>query len=60
MNALWDAADDDTATAGPDLTRGLFPNLITVTAAGAEEVDEAEVRTATEAMLAARAERPGG
>ncbi|ALE75008.1 Proteasome subunit beta, bacterial [Pseudonocardia sp. Ae168_Ps1] len=60
VNALWDAADDDTATAGPDLTRGLFPNLITVTAAGAEEVDEAEVRTATEAMLAARAERPGG
>ena len=60
VNALWDAADDDTATAGPDLTRMLFPNLITVTAAGTAEIAEAEVRTATEEMLAARAQRPGG
>lgn len=60
VNALWDAADDDTATAGPDLTRGLFPNVVTVTAAGTQEADEDEVRAATEAMLAARAQRPGG
>lgn len=60
VNALWDAADDDTATAGPDLGRMLFPNLVTVTADGAAEVDEAEVRAATEAMLAERAVRPGG
>lgn len=60
VNALWDAADDDTATAGPDLTRSLFPNLITVTADGAAEVGEPEVRAATEAMLAERAIRPGG
>lgn len=60
VNALWDAADDDTATAGPDLDRALFPNLITVTADGAAVVEESEVRAATEAMLAERAVRPGG
>lgn len=60
VNALWDAADDDTATAGPDLTRSLLPNLITVTGAGTAEVPEADVRAATEEMTAARARRPGG
>ncbi|MFP5023048.1 proteasome subunit beta [Pseudonocardia phyllosphaerae] len=60
VNALWDAADDDTATAGPDLTRMIFPNIITVTAEGALEVPEDEIRTATEQMLAERAIRPGG
>ncbi|MEJ8280420.1 proteasome subunit beta [Pseudonocardia spirodelae] len=60
LNALWDAADDDTATAGPDLTRGIYPNLVTVTARGAEEVAPDEVREATARMLAERAERPGG
>ncbi|KAA1023161.1 proteasome subunit beta [Pseudonocardia sp. EV170527-09] len=60
VNALWDAADDDTATAGPDLTRAIFPNLITVTADGVEEIGVDEVRAATERMLAERAERPGG
>ncbi|MEQ3551642.1 proteasome subunit beta [Pseudonocardia nematodicida] len=60
VNALWDAADDDTATGGPDLTRSIFPNVITVTAEGAAEVPESEVRAATERMLAERAERPGG
>lgn len=60
LNALWDAADDDSATAGPDLTRSLFPNLITVTADGAAEVERSEIRSATEAMVAERALRPGG
>ncbi|MBC3190100.1 proteasome subunit beta [Pseudonocardia sp. C8] len=60
VNALWDAADDDTATAGPDLTRSLFPTVVTVTAAGTEEIAESELRSATDEMLAARAARPGG
>lgn len=60
LNALWDAADDDSATAGPDLTRALFPNVIVVTAQGAETVPEDEVRASTERMLAERARHPGG
>lgn len=31
VEALYDAADDDTATGGPDLSRGIYPNVITVT-----------------------------
>ncbi|MBW0102191.1 proteasome subunit beta [Pseudonocardia sp. KRD-291] len=60
VNALWDAADDDSATAGPDLTRALFPNIILVTAAGTETVPDDEIRAATERMLAERRRRPGG
>lgn len=60
VNALWDAADDDSATAGPDLTRALFPNVILVTAQGTETVPDDEVRDATERMLAERTQRPGG
>ncbi len=60
LDALFDAADDDSATAGPDLTRALFPNLLLVTAAGTETVPEGEVREATERMLAERQRRPGG
>ena len=35
VEALYDAADDDTATGGPDLTRRIYPVVVTVTAAGA-------------------------
>lgn len=60
LNALWDAADEDSATAGPDLGRGLFPNVIAVTADGAEEVGQDEIRASTEQMLADRQRNPGG
>ena len=34
MQALYDAADDDSATGGPDLTRSIFPVVATITADG--------------------------
>jgi len=34
VEALWDAADDDSATGGPDRTRGIWPVVATVTEAG--------------------------
>lgn len=33
VEALYDAADDDTATGGPDMVRRIFPNVVTITAA---------------------------
>ena len=60
VNALWDAADDDTATGGPDMIRDLLPNLVTVTAGGTAAVPDDEVRAATERMLTERERRPGG
>src|SRR3954467_13373508 len=39
-DALYDAADDDSATGGPDLTRKIFPVVMTVTADGLRRVPE--------------------
>ncbi len=43
VNALYEAADEDSATGGPDLVRGIYPFVAVVTADGYEQVDEAEV-----------------
>jgi proteasome beta subunit len=43
VRALYEAADEDAATGGPDLIRGIYPVVATVTAAGYEQVPEAEV-----------------
>ncbi len=52
--ALIDAADDDAATGGPDVARGIWPVMITVTVAGAADVAEADVTAAVDDVLAAR------
>ena len=41
--ALYEAADEDSATGGPDLVRGIYPLVATVTADGFESVTEDEV-----------------
>ena len=38
VEALYDAADDDSATGGPDLVRGIFPTAVLIDADGAQEV----------------------
>jgi len=43
VNALYEAADEDSATGGPDLVRGIYPLVAVVTAGGYEQLDEAEV-----------------
>ncbi|MGE2713802.1 proteasome subunit beta [Mycolicibacterium litorale] len=43
IEALYDAADDDSATGGPDLVRGIFPTAVLITAEGAEEVTEERI-----------------
>src|SRR5690606_35029039 len=40
IESLYDAADDDTATGGPDLLRGIYPTAVTIDAEGAFEVAE--------------------
>jgi proteasome beta subunit len=54
IEALVDAADDDAATGGPDVSRGIYPSLLAVTAAGADEVPEDEVAAASVAVLQER------
>ena len=38
VEALYDAADDDSATGGPDLVRGIYPTAVVLSADGAEDV----------------------
>ncbi|GAA4534708.1 proteasome subunit beta [Amycolatopsis samaneae] len=58
VEALYDAADDDTATGGPDLVRRIFPTVVTVTAEqGAVALPESQTSTVAEAVVADRVER---
>ena len=43
VEALYDAADDDSATGGPDLVRGIFPTAVTIDADGAQDVTEERI-----------------
>ncbi|MGH3960144.1 proteasome subunit beta [Mycobacterium sp.] len=43
VEALYDAADDDSATGGPDLVRGIYPTAVTIGADGAVEVPEQRI-----------------
>ncbi len=56
VEALYDAADDDSATGGPDPVRRIWPIVATVTAAGYQRVDDAELATIVDALVSARTE----
>ncbi len=43
ISALFQAADEDSATGGPDMVRGIYPTMAVITAEGFERIDEAEV-----------------
>ena len=43
VEALYDAADDDSATGGPDLIRGIYPTAVTVGTDGAANVPEQRI-----------------
>ncbi|GAA5155037.1 MULTISPECIES: proteasome subunit beta [Amycolatopsis] len=58
VEALYDAADDDTATGGPDLVRRIFPTVITVTAErGAEHLPADQAAAVAEAVVEGRREQ---
>lgn len=54
--SLFDAADDDSATGGPDVVRKLWPIVYTVTGGGSRKVAEHELGEIVTAVLAERAE----
>lgn len=43
VESLYDAADDDSATGGPDLVRGIYPTAVTIDADGAADVAEQRI-----------------
>jgi proteasome beta subunit len=60
VQALYDAADDDSATGGPDLTRRIFPVIATITADGFHKLPEAESERVSELVVRERMNLPDG
>src|SRR3954465_1474936 len=60
IHALYDAADDDSATGGPDLTRRIFPVVAAVTGDGFRRLGEDEVAETTQRVVDERMSHPGG
>ncbi len=60
VQALYDAADDDSATGGPDLTRRIFPVVHVITAEGGSRLPDADVAEVADLMIAGRMIRPDG
>jgi proteasome beta subunit len=60
VQALYDAADDDSATGGPDLSRRIFPIVSVITAEGHVRLSQEEVAAIADDVVAARMQRPDG
>lgn len=54
IEALYDAADDDSATGGPDLVRGIFPTSVTIDADGAVEIPEQRIAELAREVIESR------
>ena len=60
IQALFDAADDDSGTGGPDVLRRIFPTVLSVTAQGAKQIPEEQIAEITHNVLTGRMIRPDG
>src|ERR1039458_643214 len=60
MQALYDAADDDSATGGPDLARQIYPVVAMITADGFRRLSDAEAGEYARAVVEERMREPSG
>jgi proteasome beta subunit len=60
IQALYDAADDDSATGGPDLTRKIFPVVLLATADWVHRINDAQIGDLVGQVMSSRMERPDG
>jgi proteasome beta subunit len=60
MQALYDAADDDSATGGPDVSRRIFPVVATITADGFERLTDEAAGEYARAVIESRLADPDG
>jgi proteasome beta subunit len=58
IEALFDAADEDVGTGGPDLMRGIFPTVVAISAEGMTVISEDEIKVLFEELISDRSERP--
>jgi proteasome beta subunit len=56
IEALYEAADEDSATGGPDIVRGIYPTVATITGSGFERVSEDEVSERFRVLISRRTE----
>jgi proteasome beta subunit len=59
IEGLYDAADDDSATGGPDLIRKIYPVIMVATAEGTRRYTDDETEALAESIIAERRENPG-
>ncbi len=60
VEALYDAADDDSATGGPDLGRRIWPTVAAVDVDGTRFLPDDALEQVVQAVVAARTDNPGG
>jgi len=60
VQALYDAADDDSATGGPDLTRRIFPVITTITDEGFTRLTDEEAAELAQQVVDGRMQSPDG
>lgn len=58
IEALYEAADEDSATGGPDSVRGIYPTVATIDETGFEALTEEEVAGQFAALIARKAAVP--
>ncbi len=51
LEAIWDAADEDLPTGGPDFIRDIYPTAKIITSSGAADVPEEEVKQFYESLI---------
>jgi proteasome beta subunit len=59
LRSLFAAADEDTATGGPDLIRRIFPTVAVISADGFASLADDDVATRAEALYGGREEGSG-
>ena len=60
LQALYDAADDDSATGGPDMARRIFPVVMIAGPDGVQRVGDDQIGAMVDRLVAARRVRPDG
>nr|WP_237694505.1 proteasome subunit beta [Streptomyces sp. SID2563] len=60
VQALYDAADDDSATGGPDVGRRIYPIVTVITEEGFRKLTDAESAGIARSILERRLEQPDG
>src|SRR3954454_7537366 len=60
IQALYDAADDDSATGGPDLARRIFPVVHVISDEGQRRMPDTDVAAIADRVVAGRMQHPDG